>query len=167
MGLKKGTITEVKYRNIDNLVEENLQLPVGNIKKISTTLTKKDILGGTLIRLDINRNNYAIEPGLYAIGNPDENSPVLVSANYKFTFDKLRVKLVNLNLWLLIIDTKGINVWCAAGKGTFSAQEILKRMRQTKLDKVVNYLGRIILFEESAQDGSRINELIIPVHVED
>ena len=137
MGLKKGIITEIKYRNIDHLVEENLQLPVGNIKKISTTLTKKDILGGTLIRLDINRNNYAIEPGLYAIGNPDENSPVLVSANYKFTFDKLRVELVNLNLWLLIIDTKGINVWCAAGKGTFSAQEILKRMRQTKLDQVV------------------------------
>jgi len=137
LGFKKGNSTEIKYTNIEHLVEENLELPVGKIKKISTSLTKKDILGGTLIRLNINRNNYAIEPGLYAIGNPDENSPVLVSANYKFTFDKLRVELVNLNLWLLIIDTKGINVWCAAGKGTFGTQEILKRMRQTKLDTVV------------------------------
>jgi hypothetical protein len=135
--LKKGISTEVKYRNIEHLVEDNLELPVGKIKKISTSLTKKDILGGALIRLNINRNNYAIEPGLYAIGNPDENSPVIVSANYKFTFDKLRSELVNLNIWLLIIDTKGINVWCAAGKGTFGTQEILKRMRQTKLDTVV------------------------------
>ena len=137
MGLKKGSSTEIKYRNIEYLVEDNLELPVGKIKKISTSLTRRDILCGALIRLNINRNNYAIEPGLYAIGNPDENSPVLVSANYKFTFDKLRKELVNLNLWLLIIDTKGINVWCAAGKGTFGTQEILKRMRQTKLDKVV------------------------------
>jgi len=137
MGFKKGNSTEIKYSNIEHLVEENLELPVGKIKKISTSLTKKDILGGALIRLNINRNNYAIEPGLYAIGNPDENSPVLVSANYKFTFDKLRGELVNLNLWLLIIDTKGINVWCAAGKGTFGTQEILKRMKQTKLDTVV------------------------------
>lgn len=137
MGFKKGNSTEIKYRNIEYLVEDNLELPVGKIKKISTSLTRRDILGGALIRLNINRNNYAIEPGLYAVGNPDENSPVLVSANYKFTFDKLRKELVNLNLWLLIIDTKGINVWCAAGKGTFGTQEILKRMRQIKLDKVV------------------------------
>jgi hypothetical protein len=137
MGLKKDGSTQVKYKDIEHLVEESLELPAGKIKKISTSLTKKDILGWTLIRLNINRNNYSIEPGLYAIGNPDENAPVLVSANYKFTFDKLRKELVNLNLWLLIIDTKGINVWCAAGKGTFGTQEILKRMKQTKLDTVV------------------------------
>lgn len=137
VGLKNGSSTVVKYINIEYLVQGKLQLPVGKIKKISTSLTKKDILDGMLIRLNINRNKYAIEPGLYAIGNPDENSSVIVSANYKFTFDKLRVELVNLNLWLLIIDTRGINVWCAAGKGTFSEQGILKAMRRTKLDTIV------------------------------
>ena len=137
LGFKKQDNVEIKYRNIDHLIIGKLQLPTGNIKRISTSLTKKDILGAIAIRLNISRNNYAIEPGLYAIGVPDENSQVIVSANYKFTFDMLRKELVNLNLWLLIIDTKGINVWCAAGKGTFGTQEILKRMRQTKLDSVV------------------------------
>lgn len=151
MGLKKGSSKEVKYRNIEHLVEEELQLPKGNIKKIRTSLTKKDILGGVGIRLNINRNKYAIEPGLYAIGNPDENSPVLVSANYKFTFDKLRVVLANLNLWLLIIDTKGINVWCAAGKGTFSTQEILKAMKQTNLETVVK--NRILILPQLGAPG--------------
>ncbi|MBZ9686228.1 acetyl-CoA synthase subunit gamma [Clostridium estertheticum] len=149
--MKKAISTEVKYINIEYLVEEELQLSLGKIKKISTSLTKKDILGGLGIRLNINRNNYAIEPGLYAIGSPDENSPVLVSANYKFTFDKLRKELVSLNLWLLIIDTKGINVWCAAGKGTFSEQIILKAMRATKLDKVVK--NKTLILPQLAAPG--------------
>lgn len=158
MGLKSGNSAEVKYRNIEHLVEGKLELPTGTIKKISTRLTKKDILGGALIRLNINRNNYAIEPGLYAIGNPDKNSPVIVSANYKFTFDKLRVELVNLNLWILIIDTKGINVWCAAGKGTFSAQAILKSMRETKLDTVVK--NKTLILPQLAAPGVSAHTII-------
>ena len=137
MGLKKNSSNEVKYTSIEHLIDGNLQFSSGNIKRVSTSLTKKDIAGMVAIRLNINRNNYAIEPGLYAIGIPDENSEVIVSGNYKYTFDKLRKELVDLNLWLLIIDTQGINVWCAAGKGTFGTQEILKSMRQTKLDGVV------------------------------
>jgi hypothetical protein len=128
-----------------------LELPSGNIKRISTSLTKKDIIGTVAIRLNINRNNYAIEPGLYVIGIPDENSQVIVSANYKFTFDKLRQELVNLNLWLLIIDTQGINVWCAAGKGTFGTQEILKKMKQTKLDAVVK--NKILILPQLGAPG--------------
>ncbi|WP_069999014.1 Gmad2 immunoglobulin-like domain-containing protein [Cellulosilyticum sp. I15G10I2] len=34
-----------------------------------------------------------------------------------------------------------------------------------KFDEVANYSGTVILFEESAQDGSRINQLQIPVTV--
>lgn len=151
MELKKGSSAETKYINIEYLVEDKVQLSVGKIKKISTSLTKKDILGSVGIRLNINRNNYAVEPGLYAIGNPNENSPVLVSANYKFTFDKLRKELVRLNLWLLIINTQGINVWCAAGKGTFSEQEILKAMTATKLDKVVK--NKLLILPQLAAPG--------------
>ena len=69
---------------------------------------------------------YTVEPGLYSVGNPGNDSPVLVSANYKLTFDVLRRNLAGLNCWLLILDTKGINVWCAAGKGTFGTDELTK-----------------------------------------
>jgi len=63
---------------------------------------------------------------------------VLVTANYKLTFDQLRSELEGLSVWLLVLDTRGINVWCAAGKGTFSADEIVRRVRETSLDKVVS-----------------------------
>ena len=83
--------------------------------------------------------SYAVEPGLYAVGNPDNNSPVLVSANYKLTFDHLRKNLTGLNCWLLILDTKGINVWCAAGKGTFGTDELISRIQSSELSKYVSH----------------------------
>jgi len=76
---------------------------------------------------------------VYAVGTPDENSPVLVTANYKLTVDKLREELHGFNLWILVIDTNGVNVWCAAGKGTFSTEEIICKIQKYKLKKLVNH----------------------------
>ena len=77
----------------------------------STSLSGKDIFGACKARWGIGRMDYKVEPGLYKVNNPDSDSPVLVSANYKLTFDTLRKNLSGLDCWLLILDTKGINVW--------------------------------------------------------
>ena len=90
------------------------------------------------------RNNYTVIPGLYAVGNPDADSDVIVTANYKYSFDAVRSELKGLNLWVLVLDTKGINVWCAAGKGTFGTEELVKRINITQLSQVVNH-KRIIV----------------------
>ena len=74
------------------------------------------------------RMKYSVAPGLYSIGGPDKDSDVFVSANYKLSFDMLRRELKGMNAWILVLDTKAINVWCAAGKRTFSADEIVKRI---------------------------------------
>jgi len=83
--------------------------------------------------------DYTVEPGVYAVGKPDETSPVLVSANYKLTFDALRKELSGLPCWLLILDTKGVNVWCAAGKGTFGTEELVHRIEATGLAGIVSH----------------------------
>lgn len=83
--------------------------------------------------------NYAVHPGLYALGEPDENAPVLVTANYKMSFDCLRQALPGRNAWILVLDTKGINVWCAAGKGTFGTNELVYRIEASGLKKVVSH----------------------------
>ena len=82
---------------------------------IPTRLSGRDILGAWKVRWGIGRMNYKVEPGLYKVNEADCNSPVLVSANYKLTFDTLRKNLSGLDCWLLILDTRGVNVWCAAG----------------------------------------------------
>lgn len=96
------------------------------------------------MRWGFGRNYYAISPGLYAAGSPTHESPVLVTANYKLSFDILRRESAGLDAWILIIDTKGINVWCAAGKGTFGTAEIISRVKETALDKVVTHRELIV-----------------------
>ena len=87
---------------------------------------------------------YKIEPGLYGLGRPDERSPVLVTANYKMTFDRLREALPGRDAWILVLDTKGINVWCAAGKGTFGTEELVARIGVSGLAQVVRHRELIL-----------------------
>ncbi|EHQ91195.1 mercury methylation corrinoid protein HgcA [Desulfosporosinus youngiae] len=115
-----------------------------NITPTSAQLTFSDILGTWKARWGIGRMKYMVEPGLYSLGKPDSNSPVLVSANYKMSFDKLRKELKGIDAWILVLDTKGINVWCAAGKGTFGTQELLNRMAIVQLEKVVSHRTVIV-----------------------
>jgi hypothetical protein len=88
--------------------------------------------------------HYIIEPGLYALGSPDDQAPVLVTGNYKMSFDRLREALSGRHAWLLVMDTKGINVWCAAGKGTFGTEELVRRIESSGLARVVAHRQLIL-----------------------
>lgn len=111
----------------------------GSAPIVSTTLHINDVVGAWRMRWGIGRMTYTVQPGLYAVGKPDHASCVLVSANYKLTFDALRSELAGLDCWLLILNTRGINVWCAAGKGTFGTDELVARIAGTGLaDKVTH-----------------------------
>ncbi len=116
----------------------------GLVPVVATRLQTRDRLDILGLRLGIGRRNSRIRPGLYAAGRPDAASPVFVSANYKFSFDRLREALDGISGWILVLDTKGINVWCAAGKGTFSAFEVARRIEATGLAGVVSH-RRLIL----------------------
>ena len=39
----------------------------------------------------------------------------------------------------MILDTKGINVWCAAGKGTFGTDELVNRIETSELSNYVSH----------------------------
>jgi len=88
--------------------------------------------------------HYTVEPGLYALGRPSDRSPALVTANYKMSFDKLREALPGRDAWILVLDTKGINVWCAAGKGTFGTMELVSRIESSGLKQIVSHRELIL-----------------------
>ncbi|OPY12310.1 MAG: acetyl-CoA decarbonylase/synthase complex subunit gamma [Syntrophus sp. PtaB.Bin001] len=112
--------------------------------QIAATLTLSDRLGTWKARWGIGRMNYMVPPGLYAIGTPTPDDPVLVTANYKMSYDIIRSVLTGRNAWLLVLETYGINVWCAAGKGTFGTEELVRRIRTSNLAKAVSH-RRLIL----------------------
>ena len=130
--------------SIRGFVDGFRQTPVGRVPAIKTRLSLKDRLGTALVRTGFGRNDYKVAPGLYASGHPDKDAPVIVTANFKLSFDHVRRELGGQNVWLLVLDTRGINVWCAAGKGTFATGELVKRIIESGLEKVVDH-RRIIV----------------------
>ncbi len=125
--------------------------------RVATTLSLKDHLGTVGARTGLARNDYRVTPGLYCVGSPGADSPVLVSANYKLTFDALRQELADIDAWLLIIDSRGVNVWCAAGKGTFSCEEIAFQVRRCRLEELVSH--RRLILPQLAANGVAAHRL--------
>jgi acetyl-CoA decarbonylase/synthase complex subunit gamma len=135
----------------------SIQTQVGLVPQVSSLLTLDDHLGSFKARWGIGRMHYTVEPGLYALGQPDGRSPVLVTANYKMSFDRLREALPGRNMWILVLDTKGINVWCAAGKGTFGTMELVSRIESSGLTQIVSH--RELILPQLAGPGVAAHEV--------
>lgn len=134
--------------------------PAGPVPRVTTSPGWKDRLGSWKVRWGMGRGSFRVTPGLYAAGAPDPSSPVFVTANYKVSFDRLRRALKDVDGWILVLDTKGINVWCAAGKGTFGTEELVQRLAAVRLAEVVDH-RRLILPQLGATGVSahRVKEL--------
>ncbi len=131
--------------------------PAGPVAQVATTAGWPDRLGTAGARLGVIRRRYRVAPGLYAVGSPGPDSPVLVTANYKLSFDSLRFSVSGIDAWLLVADTRGINVWCAAGTGTFSAGEVCEVVRRSRLAEVVSH--RRLVLPQLAAPGVTAREV--------
>ena len=127
-----------------HFVRDFAESPAGLVPRIDTKLKGADIVGTFRARLGVSRDWYRVAPGLYCVGTPGEESPVLVTANYKLSFDSLRKELADINAWILVLDTRGVNVWCAAGKRTFSTEEVIRQVHGVGLDKLVSHRELIL-----------------------
>lgn len=119
--------------------------------RIETRLGPKEKWDHFLFRWGYKRSEHLVAPGLYSVGEPSPESPVFVSANLTLSFDALRSSLDGMSAYVLVLDTKGINVWCAAGKGTFGTEEVIKRIKDCELDKVVSH--RKVILPQLAAPG--------------
>jgi hypothetical protein len=147
---------------------------IGTIPQVSTVWNSRDLWETIKIRWSVGRMNYKIEPGLYAVGEPTDSSSVFVTANFKLSFDQLRRALKGMDAWLLVLDTKGINVWCAAGKGTFSTKEIIHQINLVGLEKIVNHkkvivpqLGAVGVSAHEVKKSTGFSVIYGPVRAED
>jgi hypothetical protein len=143
-------------RDADFVVSE-LDTPVGGVAAVATRLSRRDLWGTFKVRWGWGRMSYRVTPGLYAVGKPNAKSPVLVSANYKLSFDTLRKELGGIDAWVLVVDTNGINVWCSAGKGTFSTDCVVRGVEATRLSEVVS--KRRLILPQLAAPGVAADEV--------
>jgi acetyl-CoA decarbonylase/synthase complex subunit gamma len=137
--------------NMENLAEplsDSLRVQTlhgsATVPRVKTALSFDNHLGALKVRLGFNRMNYGVPAGLYAVGYPDSDSPVLVTSNYRLTFDSLRCELTNENCWILVLDTQRVNVWCAAAKGTFGTVNLVESIQKWNLTSLVNHREIIV-----------------------
>ncbi len=127
------------------------------VRKLVPEWSAADLFGMVRVRLGFGRMSYGMAPGLYAMGNPTVESAVLVTANYKLTVDVLRRELRGRDLWILLLDTSNVNVWCAAGKGSFGTAELVRRIESSQLTDYVTH--RHLILPQLGAPGVAAHEL--------
>jgi acetyl-CoA decarbonylase/synthase complex subunit gamma len=104
------------------------------INKYGAIALLSDLKGENLFPLLVNRLNIYTDPqrpmatkeGIYEIGNPDENSPVLITTNFSLTYFIVTGEIESSRVpsYLLIVDTEGLSVMTAWAAGKFAADAI-------------------------------------------
>jgi len=82
--------------------------------------------------------------GLITIGNPDRNSPVLLTCNYHLTVERVIRALKEINAYLLVADSRGINVWCAAAGGLLTNHDIISVLKTSGIEELVDHRNVIL-----------------------
>jgi hypothetical protein len=139
------------------MVNANRDTLHSHIHPTTSVMTSSNRWAHFLARWGIRRSRHRVEPGIYALGHPSSDSPVLVTANYFLSFDALRSALAGFDCYIVVLDTQGINVWCAAGKGTFGTDELVHRIGMTRLDEIVDH--RILILPQLGASGVSAHEV--------
>jgi len=89
---------------------------------------------------------FPCEPETVAVGNPDKSSPVLVTCNFDYTVRHLKSYLqkMGIDCFLLVVNTQGTNVWCAAAEGVFTTDAVLSHLKVYDVGKLVNHQQLIL-----------------------
>lgn len=138
------------YRLLEKYFSPMRLLSLGSIQLFSCTSdvpveeyspTKRVPLSRTLGKFGLARTLYCmvngiytrskVAPGLYYVGTPTKDSPLLVTGNYYWTAWSVNRSLAKsyIDCWILIIDSSGINVWCAAGGKHFTHRQVIDALR--------------------------------------
>ena len=83
--------------------------------------------------------NFPCKLELIPVGNPDANSPVFLSGNYSLVVQRLLRVLRGTDCYLLVANSRGSNVWCAAGMNEYTEHDVVDAINVSHLSKVVRH----------------------------
>jgi len=98
-------------------------------------------------------DHVPIEPGIYTSGNPGPGAPVLVTANYEYTYFRVMrdLRRGGVDAWVLVVDSDGINVWCGARGSHFGNQQLLEAVEATGIAFMTT--TRVLILPQLAAGG--------------
>jgi NAD-dependent dihydropyrimidine dehydrogenase PreA subunit len=107
-----------------------------------------------LIQTGLRLLPFPVRTGLIHVGQPDSDSPVLVTCNFGLTVRRVIRALRGVDAYLLVANSRGINVWCAASGGHFTANDVVSVIKTSGIGNLVKH-RRLILPQLSATGVER------------
>ena len=99
-----------------------------------------------------------IASGVYRVGTPGPDDPVLLTGNFLATVEKLRLALAGQSCYLIVEDTSGWNVWCASDAGLFTAERAAALMRLYGIERLTPQ-RTVIIPRLGGRVGKKLTEL--------
>ncbi len=139
------------------------------VAKYGSIIVLSDFQGHSLFPLLLERLNIYTDPqrplatteGIYEIGGPDENSPVLITSNFSLTYFIVsgEVETSRVPSWLLVKDTEGLSVMTSWAAGKFVADTIAPFVKKCGIEDKVKHHQLIIPGYIAAESGGLEEEL--------
>ncbi len=139
------------------------------IAKYGGIVTLSNFTGESLFPLLLERLNIYTDPqrpmtvteGIYEIGKPDENSPVLVTTNFALTYFIVSGEIEGSKVpaWLLIKDSEGLSVMTAWAAGKFAGDDVGVFVKKSGIMDKVKHTELIIPGYAAAIAGDVEEEL--------
>jgi len=139
------------------------------VAKYGGIIVLSDFRGESLFPLLVERMNIYTDPqrplatteGIYEIGGPGENSPVLLTSNFSLTYFIVSGEIENSKMpsWLLVKDTEGLSVLTAWAAGKFVADTIAPFVKKCGIEDRIKHHKLIIPGYLAAESGGLEEEL--------
>ncbi|NIM98648.1 MAG: copper oxidase, partial [candidate division Zixibacteria bacterium] len=84
------------------------------------------------------------KPGLVRLGNPDRDSPVFLTCNYHLTVARVKRALKGIDAYLLLANSRGINVWCGAAGGLLTDHDVISILKTSGIEELVDHRNVIL-----------------------
>jgi len=152
----------------DNPMKEAL-IASAFIVKYAGMIVLSDLYGESLFPLLVQRMNIftdpqrplATEQGIYEIGNPGDNAPVLITTNFALTYFIVSGEVESSKVpgYLLIMDTEGLSVMTAWAAGKFVADLMGPFVKKSGIEDKVKHRKLVIPGYAAAESGGLEEEL--------
>lgn len=94
---------------------------------------------------------FPCKTGLITIGHPDRTSPVFLTCNYHLTVERVKRALEGIDAYLLVANSRGVNVWCAATGGFFTNHDVISVLKTSGMEERVDH--REVILPQLAAAG--------------
>jgi NAD-dependent dihydropyrimidine dehydrogenase PreA subunit len=95
--------------------------------------------------------------GLIKIGSPDRNSPVFLTCNYHLTVQRVKRALESMDAYLLVANSRGINVWCSAAGGHFTNHSVISVLKTSGIEGLVDH--KTVVLPQLAATGIEARDI--------